>query len=171
MPATITKTDETQIIGGVFSDRANADKAIQALRDQGIPDADIQVVILLDDKQSKDAARTALVGRGVSESQALYYDQAVRDGKILVAVHGVTDPAPVIEVFDAYKAEYNPDGSRNLRDDVLGMTTGAVAGAVAGGVAGTVVAGPLGTAVGAAAGAVVGGGAGAAIGKAAEHRK
>ena len=63
--------------------------------------------------------------------------------KTLVAVHNVTDPTPVIEVFDDHKAEYNPDGSRNLRDDVAGMTVGAVAGAVAGGVAGTAIAGPL----------------------------
>jgi hypothetical protein len=171
MPATITKTDTTQIIGGVFSERQNADKAVQALRELGIPDENIQVVVMLDDKEAKDAYRNALVGRGVSESQALYYDQAIRNGKILVAVHNVTDPAPVIEVFDDHKAEYNPDGSRNLREDVFGLTAGAAAGAIAGGVAGTVVAGPLGTAVGAAAGAVLGGGAGAAIGKATEHRK
>jgi hypothetical protein len=171
MPATITKTDNYQIIGGVFSERKNADKAVQALRELGIPDSNIQVVVMLDDKQAKDANRHALVGRGVSESQALYYDKAIQEGKILVAVHNVTDPTPIIEVFDDHKAEYNPDGSRNLREDVFGMTTGAVVGAVAGGVAGTVVAGPLGTAVGAAAGAVVGGGAGAAAGKAAEHRK
>jgi hypothetical protein len=171
MPATITKSDNYQIIGGVFSERKNADKAVQALRELGIPDSNIQVVVMLDDKEAKDAYRNALVGRGVSESQALYYDEAIRKGKILVAVHNVTDPTPVIEVFDDNKAEYNPDGSRNLREDVFGMTTGAVVGAVAGGIAGTAVAGPLGTAVGAAAGAVVGGGAGAAAGKAAEHNK
>jgi uncharacterized membrane protein len=107
----------------------------------------------------------------VAESQALYYDKAVRNGKILVAVHNVVDPAPVIEIFDDNKAEYNPDGSRNLRQDVAGMTAGAVVGAVAGAVAGTVVGGPVGGAAGAAAGAVVGGGAGAAAGKATEHRK
>jgi hypothetical protein len=171
MPSTITKTENTQIIGGVFAQRENADKAVQALRDLGIPDQNIQVVVMLDDKQAKDAYRNALVGRGVSESQALYYDEAIRKGKILVAVHNVTDPAPVIEVFDDHKAEYNPDGSRNLREDVFGMTAGAAVGAVAGGVAGTMVAGPLGTAVGAAAGAVLGGGTGAAVGKATEHRK
>jgi hypothetical protein len=171
MPATITKTDNYQIIGGVFSERKNADKAIQALHELGIPDSNVQVVVMLDEKEAKDAYRNALVGRGVSESQALYYDQAIRSGKILVAVHNVTDPAPIIEVFDDYKAEYNPDGSRNLREDVFGLTAGAVVGAVAGGVAGTMVAGPVGTAVGAAAGAVVGGGAGAAAGKAAEHSK
>lgn len=171
MPKTISKTDNHQIIGGLFSDRNNANKAVQAFRDLGIPEQDIQVVVMLDNQQAKDAFNDAFVGRGIAESQASFYEKAVRDGKILVAVHDVTDPAPVIEVFDAYQAEFNPDGSRNLREDVMGLTAGAAAGAVAGGVAGTAVAGPIGTAVGAAAGAVVGGGAGAAIGKATEHRK
>ena len=171
MPETISKNDNRQIIGGVFSDRANADNAVQELRELGVPEANIQVVVMLKGEQAKQAYTDALVGRGIAESQALFYDKAVRSGKILVAVHNVTDPAPVIEVFDDNKAEYNPDGSRNLRDDVAGMTAGAAVGAVAGGVAGTAMAGPLGGAVGAAAGVVVGGGAGAAVGKAAEHRK
>ena len=171
MPETINKTDNRQIIGGMFSSRENSEKAVNALRGLGIPDEDIQVVVTLNDKQAKEAYTDALVGRGIAESQALYYDKAIRNGKILVAVHNVTDPAPVIEVFDDYKAEYNPNGSRNLRDDVAGMTVGAAVGAVAGGIGGTLVGGPIGTAVGAAAGAVVGGGAGAAAGKATEHRK
>ena len=171
MPATISKSDNTQIIGGAFSSRKNADKAIEELHELGVPDSDIQVVVLLNDKQASEASRDALVGRGIAESQALFYENAIKNGKILVAVHNVTDPAPVIEVFDDNKAEYNPDGSRNLRHDVAGMTAGAAAGAVAGGVAGAAAAGPLGGAVGAAAGAVVGAGVGGAAGKAVEHRK
>jgi hypothetical protein len=171
MPKTINKTDDRQIIGGIFSNRKNADKAVEALRELGVLQEDLQVVVLLNDDQAQDAFTDSLVGRGVAESQALFYNKAVREGKALVAVHNVTDPAKIIEVFDQYGAEYNPDGSRNLRDDVIGLTAGAAAGAVAGGIAGTVAAGPLGGAVGAAAGAVVGGGAGAAAGKATEHRK
>ena len=171
MPKTISKVDNRQIIGGLFSDREYADTAVQEFRELGIPDQDIQVVVMLEGKQTKEAYTNALVGRGVAESQALFYDKAIRDGKILVAVHNVTEPDKVIEVFNDNKAESNPDGSRNLREDVVGLTAGAAAGAVAGGVAGTAVAGPLGGAVGAAAGAVVGGGAGAAAGKAVEHRK
>ena len=171
MPETITEIDNRQIIGGMFSSRKNADKAIQDLRELGVPEEDIQVVVTLNEKQADEAYKDALVGRGVAESQALFYDKAIRNGKILVAVHNVTEPAPVIEVFDDNKAEYNPDGSRNLRQDVVGLTAGAAIGAVAGGMAGTVAGGPLGAAVGAAAGAVVGGGAGAAVGKATEHRK
>jgi len=107
----------------------------------------------------KDIYKDLLSEHGVSESQARYYDHLIRRGRILVAVYDVIDPAPVIDILDEFHAEFNPDGSRNLRDDVIGMTTGAVVGAAAG------------PAVGAAAGAVVGGGSGAAVGKVAEHRK
>jgi len=171
MPETISKVDNRQIIGGIFANREDADKAVQELREKGVSDQNIQVVVLLDDKQTGRAYTDALVGRGVAESQALFYDRAVREGKVLVAVHNVTEPAVVIDVLDNNGAQHNPDGSRNMRDDVAGLTVGAAAGAIAGAVAGTAVAGPLGGAVGAAAGAVVGGGAGAAAGKAAEHRK
>ncbi len=171
MPETISKTDNRQIIGGAFSNRENADDAINAFRELGVPEQDIQVVVQLTERQADDAYTDAMVGRGFAESQALFYDKAIRNGKILVAVHNVVDPSPVINIFDRFKAEYNPDGSRNLRDDVFGMTAGAAIGAVALGVAGAAVAGPLGAAAGTAAGAIVGGGAGAAVGKAVEHRK
>jgi hypothetical protein len=171
MPQTINKTIEGQIIGGMFSNRKNADKAVEALLDLGVLSSNIEVVVELNEKQAKQVFADILSDRGFSESQARYYDKAIRDGKILVVVYEVTDPAPIIDVFDKYKAEYNPNGSRNLRDDVAGMTVGAVVGAAAGGVAGAAVGGPLGAAAGVAAGAVVGGGSGAAAGKAVEHRK
>ncbi len=95
----------------------------------------------------------------------------LREGKVLVVVYEVTDPAPVIDIFDKFKAEYNPNGSRNLREDVLGMTAGAVVGAAALGAAGAVVGGPAGAAAGGVVGAIVGGGSGAAAGKAVEHKK
>jgi hypothetical protein len=37
MPETISKTDNRQIIGGMFSERENADQAVQDLRELGIP--------------------------------------------------------------------------------------------------------------------------------------
>ena len=86
-------------------------------------------------------------------------------------MYDVTDPSPIIDVFDEYKAQYNPNGSRNLREDVLGMTAGTVIGAAALGAIGALVGGPLGAAVGGATGAVVGGGSGAVAGKAIEHQK
>ncbi len=168
MPETISRTSQGQIIGGTFTSSDNADKAVRAFQELGISPNDIEVVVQLNETKDTDKM---WADRGFAESQADYYEQAIRDGKILVVVYGVVDPAPVIDVFDQYRAEFNPNGSRNLRDDVAGMTVGAAVGAVAGGVAGAAVAGPPGAVAGAAAGAVVGGGAGAAAGKAAEHRK
>jgi len=171
MPQTIDKTFHGQIIGGTFSNRENAQKAVKAFENLGVPSSNIQVVVQLNEKQGKDVYTDILTDRGFSESQARYYDKVVREGKVLVAVSEVTDPTPIIDVFDKFKAEYNPNGSRNLRDDVAGMTVGAVVGAAAGGVAGAVIGGPVGATAGMAAGAVIGGGSGAAAGKAAEHSK
>jgi uncharacterized membrane protein len=145
MPETINKLNHRRTIGGVFSNQDNADEAIQAFRDLGVSEQDIHVVVSLND--------------------------TVRDGKIRVDVHNVKNPAPVIEIFDNHKAEYNLDGSRNLRHDVAGLTVGVAVGATAGGAAGTAVAGPVGAAVGAATGAVVGGGLGAVVGKTKENLK
>jgi hypothetical protein len=161
----------SQIIGATFSDRNHAEQAVEALQELGISPLDIQVVVQLNSNTVKDIYADILSDRGFSGSQARHYDQLIRQGKVLVAVYGVADPAPVIDVFDDFQAEFNPDGSRNLRDDVLGMTTGAVVGAAALGTVIGVVAGPVGAALGAAAGAVIGGGSGAAMGKAVEHQK
>jgi len=171
MPKTIDKTFQGQIIGGTFSNRDNADKAVAAFQEMGIPQSNIQIVVQLNDKQTEDVYTDILTERGFADSQARFYDKAISEGKILVVVYGVTDPADVIDVFDRFKAEYNPNGSRNLREDVAGMTVGAAVGAAAGGVAGAVVGGPVGAAAGVAAGAVIGGGSGAAAGKAVEHKK
>jgi hypothetical protein len=119
----------------------------------------------------REQADKAMVGRGFAESQAAFYDKAIREGKTLVAVHNVTDPKPVIDVFDKFGSDFNPNGTRNVRQDVFGMTAGAAIGATALGTAGAVVAGPLGAAAGVAAGTVVGGALGAAAGKAVEHDK
>jgi hypothetical protein len=144
MPETINKSRRHLAIGGVFSNRENADKAIGAFRGLGILERDIHVVVSLYDK--------------------------VRDGNILVTVHNVKDSGAVIEIFDVHHADYNLDGSRNVRQDVAGLTVGAAVGATAGGATGTA-AGPAGTVLGAAAGALVGGGVGAVVGKVTEHLK
>jgi uncharacterized protein YcfJ len=112
-----------------------------------------------------------MTDRGVADAQAAYYDLSIGDGKTLIVIYGVIYPAPIIDVFDKNKAEYNPNGSRNAREDVSGMTAGTAIGAAAGGAVGALVAGPLGAAAGVAAGAIVGGGGGATAGKAAEHNK
>lgn len=171
MPETISKTDDRQIIAGVFSNREDAERAIAAFLNQGIDDANIQVVVQLDEEQAEHAYTNAMVGRGFAESQAEFYDRAIREGKTLVAVHNVIEARPVIDVFDRYGSDFNPNGSRNVRQDVLGMTAGAAVGATALGTAGAVVGGPLGAAAGIAAGTVIGGAVGAAAGKAVEHGK
>jgi hypothetical protein len=171
MPKTIDKRYEGQIIGGIFTNEANAEKAVEAFEEMDISPDDIEIIVQLEGVQAKEVYTDILSDRGFSESQATYYDKVIREGKVLVVVSEVTDPAPIIDVFDKYKAEYNPNGSRNLREDVAGMTVGAAVGAAAGGVAGAVIGGPVGAAAGVAAGAVVGGGAGAAAGKAIEHKK
>ncbi|HUB68083.1 MAG TPA: hypothetical protein VL981_11420 [Candidatus Methylacidiphilales bacterium] len=171
MPKTITKTNTSQIIAGVFSKPENASRAVEQFNKKGIPDTDIQVVFELDGKDAEEAFRASLIGRGFAESQALFYDRAVRSGKVLVAVYDVTDPAEVIEIFDRFGAEANPDGSRNVRQDVFGMTAGAVSGAALGGATGAALGGPIGATAGIAAGVVIGAGAGAAAGKAVEHKK
>jgi hypothetical protein len=47
MPETINKWSERRTIGGVFSSRVNADKAIQAFRKAGVPEEDIHVIVSL----------------------------------------------------------------------------------------------------------------------------
>ena len=171
MPKTIEKTYEGQIIGGIFANEDDAEKAVEAFEEMDISSDDIEIIVQLEGEQTEDVYADLLSDRGFSESQATYYGEMIHAGKVLVVVSEVTDPDPVIDIFDKFKAEYNPNGSRNLRDDVAGMTVGAAVGAAAGGVAGAVVGGPVGAAAGVAAGVVVGGGAGAAAGKAVEHKK
>ena len=171
MPKTIEKSYEGQIIGGIFANEDNAEKAVEAFEEMDISPDDIEVIVQLESGQPKEAYTDILSDRGFSASQAVYYGEVIHAGKVLVIVSEVNDPAPVIDVFDKFKAEYNPNGSRNLRDDVAGMTLGAAVGAAMGGLTGAVMGGPLGAAAGLAAGVVVGGGAGAVIGKDAEHQK
>jgi hypothetical protein len=157
MPQTIEKNSQNQIIAGVFSDPKNADKATVAFQQMGVPSQDIQTIVQPDKNAAGKVYTTDLQEYGISEPQARY--------------HNVMEPKPVIEVFDRFGAEYNPDGSRNVRQDVAGLTAGTGAGAIVGAGVGLVTAGPVGAAVGAAAGAVLGGGAGAAAGKTVEHKK
>src|SRR5476649_1413816 len=104
MPQTITKTCEGQIIGGTFSNRENADKAVKAFQDLGVSPLDIQVVVQLNENQAKDVYTDILSDRGFADSQARYYDKVIREGRVLVAVDKVTDPAAIIDIFDKYKA-------------------------------------------------------------------
>jgi hypothetical protein len=171
MPHTMLKTSSGQLIGGIFENNKDATAARVDFLKAGVLEANIEQIIQLTEKQKEKAYRESLKTRGVAESQALYYEKALEEGKILLMVHNVDDPATIIDIFDRHGALYNPNGSRNMREDVTGMTAGAMFGAMAGAVVGSVLAGPPGAAGGAATGAVVGGGVGAAMGKNAEHRK
>jgi len=171
MPQTINPANESQIIGGIFSSHDHADQAVAAFRELGISPDNLQVVVKLNRDEHEDSYTSSLLARGFSESHALYFNQVVRQGKVFVAVYNVTDPAAVIDVFDRCQAEYNPNGSRNLRQDVVGMTAGAMIGAATLGAVGAVIGGPVGAVAGATAGAALGGGTGAAAGTSVEHRK
>jgi hypothetical protein len=118
LPETIDTTSEGQIIGGIFAHNSNANQAIEAFSDFGIPPGNVQRVIKPAEPQAEDAYITLLVGRGFAESQAIYYDGAIREGKILVVVYGVTDAASIIEIFSECKAEFNPHAPRDVRTGV-----------------------------------------------------
>src|ERR1700753_2099378 len=118
MPQTINKSDDLQIIAGVFSDRENADKAIVEFQKAGVPAQNIEMVFQPKEGSAPQDYVTDLQKGGIAESQAKYYDKAIRARKLFIAVSGVTDPKPIIEIFDRFGAEYNPDGSRNVRQDV-----------------------------------------------------
>lgn len=172
MPQTIAKTKQgARIIGATFAERENAERAVEALHAIGISPLDVQVVVQLNAHSKQDLYAAILADRGFSRDEARRYERLIREGRTLVAVYDVVNAGPVIDVLDEYHAEFNPDGSRNVREDVVGMTTGAVFGAAALGTFGGALGGPPGAALGAAAGAVLGGGSGAAVGKVAEHRK
>jgi len=103
MPETIGQSCNPRTIGGVFATRDNADKAVEAFLHAGVSEGDIHVIVSIND--------------------------AVRAGRVRVDVYNIKDPAPIIEIFDTHKAEYNLDGSRNFRQDVAGLTLGTAAGA------------------------------------------
>ncbi len=66
MPETIADNNVTQIIGGTFSNRDNADRALEAFRQLGVPEQNLQVVVQLDERQADRAYSEALTARGVS---------------------------------------------------------------------------------------------------------
>src|SRR6201992_4379007 len=99
MPQTINKTADSQIIAGVFSDREKADKAIVAFQEAGVPSQNIQFIVQPEKQTNATTYVDDFQGRGIAERQAAYYDKAIRDGKLFVAVYNVIDPAPVVEIF------------------------------------------------------------------------
>ena len=172
MPQTMAATSQgARIIGATFVRRADAELAAEALEAIGISPINIQIVVQLNAHSAGKIYAELLADRGFSAEMAEYYGRLIRKGRTLVAVYDVVEAGPVIDILDEFRAKYNPDGSRHVRDDVIGMTTGALVGAAACGAAGAAVSGPVGAALGAAAGAMLGGGSGTVVGRVSEHRK
>ena len=115
----VTINQGSRIVSATFSDRAIAKKAIEALEEMGVSPLNLQVVVQLSTHAGQDLYATLLTDRGFNREDAVRYDQLIREGHTLVAVHNVVDPGPVIDVLHEY------DGA------VLGGGSGAVAGKAA----------------------------------------
>ena len=67
MPKTIEKTYEGQIIGGIFANEDDAEKAVEAFEEMDISSDDIEVIVQLEGKQAEDVYTDILSDRGFSE--------------------------------------------------------------------------------------------------------
>jgi type II secretory pathway component PulC len=105
MPQTITKTYEGRLLGGIFSNCEYTQRAIDAFKGLSMSETNIQIV-QLSSMLDKDPYTDYLVRLGFVRSQARFYDKALQEGRILVALYQVTDPNPIIKIFDQYKAKY-----------------------------------------------------------------
>jgi hypothetical protein len=160
----MAKTTETatdaKIVGALFDDYHDANKAVEALVKKGYLSEDIAVLVEVDQKQDRKARQDALKAVGYEDPDRIYFDKAIAEGKTLVSVTNVpsSKTGEVVSILDHHGAQYNPTGTRNVRDDVVGMTGGAAIGVAAGSFAGpigAVIGGLAGGAVGAVAGAVM----------------
>jgi len=150
-----TKTStSSKIVGALFKDREDANKAVDDLLEKGYLSEDIAVSHVADKSRGcSENRKEALKSVGYSDTDHKYLANEIEKGKTLVSVTHVpaAKTGEVVSVLDHNGAHYNPDGDRNVRDDVVGMTTGAAIGMAAGAFAG-----PLGAALGALAGTAVG---------------
>ena len=72
MPQTIDKTFHGQIIGGTFLNPDNADKAVEAFLEMGVPENEIQTVVQVNDKEAEEVYTDILTDRGFADSQARF---------------------------------------------------------------------------------------------------
>lgn len=142
-------------IGALFKDPADAQRAVDELVSEGFPRTDIFLSTEQYLKDKPDVRQRALREGGYIEEDVLYFDKELAEGKTLVSVGHVREEqcGTVIHILNKNGSHYDPDGTRNVRDDVVGMTTGALIGAAMGAVLG----GPIGAAVGEVGGGVIGG--------------
>ncbi len=66
MPKTVDKTPKGQIIGGIFSNEDNAEKAVEAFEEMDISVDQIEVIVQLDDDEAADIYTNLLLDRGFS---------------------------------------------------------------------------------------------------------
>jgi hypothetical protein len=144
-----------KVVGALFDDPINAQKAVNELIEEGFPSASITMIQQNTHREKPKMRRESIEERGFAESDVAYFDGNIEQGKTLVSVADVSseETGKVIQILNKNGSHYNPDGSRSVRDDVVGMTSGAAVGAAVGAVVG----GPVGAAVGGVAGAAVGG--------------
>lgn len=146
------------MVAALFKSNDDANKAIQELTEEGYYKENISLTLKLDEEDKKKARKEALKAKGFEDPDTLYLLKAVEEGDSLVTVLHVTEKqtGEVVKIFNENGSHYNPDGDRNIRQDVVGMS----AGAVVGGVVGALIAGPVGAAAGTAVGASIGGAVG-----------
>jgi hypothetical protein len=155
--ATSTKTtNQKKIVGALFDEYQDANRAVDQLVREGYPIGNIALLIQTEEHPASTRSK-ALEAVGYQNADRTYFEKAVEEGKTLVSVTNIDEDetGDVISILNENGAHYDPDGSRNVRDDVVGMTTGAAVGAAAGAFVGP---------IGAAIGALAGGAIGAAIG-------
>ncbi len=142
-------------IGALFKNPDDAQRAVDELVSEGFPRNDISLSTEQYLKNVPGVRHQALREGGFVEEDVLYFDKELADGKTLVSVGHVLEEqcGTVIHILNKNGSHYDPDGTRNVRDDVVGMTTGALVGAALGAVFG----GPIGAAVGEVGGGAIGG--------------
>ncbi|MES2309464.1 MAG: glycine zipper domain-containing protein [Verrucomicrobiota bacterium] len=142
-----------KIVGGVFKNYDDANDAVAELLKQGYSNHEIGVLFQTESNESQASRREALHSVGYDHWDQVYLDKEIEAGRTLVSVTNVSPDktGDVVQILNRFGSHYNPDGSRNVRDDVVGMTTGAAIGAAAG-----VFTGPIGMAIGALTGAAIG---------------
>lgn len=157
---TSSTTEGSKIVGALFDEHHDANLAVDALIKKGYLRDDIAVLVQVNPDQDQKARQHALKAVGYEDPDRRYFDKAIEEGKTLVSVTNVpkNKTGEVVSILKHHGAHYNPDGSRNIRDDVVGMTTGAAIGAAAGAFGG-----PIGVAIGALAGTAVGAVVGASL--------
>jgi hypothetical protein len=93
---------ESKVVFGIYQHLQILEKTVDVLREAGFRNTDISV-LFRDDNMTKDFARKkntkvadggaiggiagALIGLGISDHEAKHYEDRIKDGGILLAVH------------------------------------------------------------------------------------